>query len=411
MDLNKKFSIPHFDNISYPSLYYEAIKNSSQQFKDEIYDIFFGKKFRYKYREQEVYDDYAKAHEVVYGNVMGVEASEEQVNKLFQIQEEFGIEISLTINQLNVPVEIFYSKNDRVLGAFIDWLEEFYDRGLRSCTLANNHIMRSGLLQERFPEMKWKNTVNQQVSTAQQVLDYLYLGYNIIQLDRSLNRNMDELKRIKEAIEDYKGKYPKKYVKTCMLVWEDCLPSCPFKREHDDVQIHFRKIKYWDSHLGTLTCRRWRDSSGKSIIPRTGTNCFWASVDTFKEYAELVDIFKHSGRLIDFVRLQCTGDPKFGWLLKDQFGRSLKNYAVTSFSEVIENGMEPLHLWSDGIGVFESLITNIECIKGELKDNLWSTDEGKRLEQRLKNCKNQCYKCHLCERTFGVPDIDSIIGI
>ena len=154
MNLKKRFSIPHFDNLSYPSLYYEAIKNSSQQFKDEIYDIFFGKKFRYKYREQEVYDDYAKAHEAVYGNVMGVEASDEQLDNLFKIQEEFGIEVSLTINQLNVPVEIFYSKNDRVLGAFLNWLQEFYDRGLRSCTLANNHIMRTGLLQKRFPEMK-----------------------------------------------------------------------------------------------------------------------------------------------------------------------------------------------------------------------------------------------------------------
>jgi len=71
---------------------------------------------------------------------MGVEASDEQVDSLFRIQEELGIEISLTINQLNIPVEIFYSKNDRVPGAFLNWLQAFYDRGLRSCTLANNHI-------------------------------------------------------------------------------------------------------------------------------------------------------------------------------------------------------------------------------------------------------------------------------
>ena len=204
MDLKNRFSIAHYDKLDSQKSFYEAIKYSSQEFKDEIYDIYFGKKFRYKYREQEVYDSYSKLHEVVYGNVMGVEASDEQVDNLFKIQEEFGIEISLTINQLNVPVELFYSRSSKVMDAFLSWLGEFYDRGLRSCTLANNHMMRAGFLQQRFPEMKWKNTVNQQVSNAQQVLDYLYIGYNVIQLDRSLNRNMDELKRIKEAVENYK---------------------------------------------------------------------------------------------------------------------------------------------------------------------------------------------------------------
>lgn len=403
MDLNKRFSIAHYDKLPNQSLYYEAIKNTPQGFRDEIYDIYFGKVFRYKYREQEIYDNCAKAHEVAYGNVMGVEASDEQVDNLFKIQEEFGIEISLTINQLNIPVEIFYSKNSRVLSAFVGWLQEFYDRGLRSCTLANNHMIRAGYLQDKFPEMKWKNTVNQQVSTTQQVLDYLHLGYNVIQLDRSLNRNMDELKRIKDAVEKYKAKYPEKYVKTCMLVWEDCMPSCPFKREHDDLQIYHGQFNYWLSHLGELTCLRWKDTSRKSIIPRSGTNCFWSSIDTFKEYAELVDIFKHSGRLTDYVPLQAHGDMQFGWFTE--------NYAAKSFSEILDNKLEPVLLWILGTCVFPPRRPNADHIRENLKDNSWMTDEGKKLEQKLMNCKNQCYNCHLCERTFGLPDIDSMIEL
>jgi len=193
--LNKRFSVAHFDSWNDDELYYNAIKNSSHQFKNELYDIYFGKIFKYNYEEKEIYDEQSKKHEVVYGNVMGVEASDKQVDNLFNVQNEFGVEISLTLNQLNIPVEIFYSRNNRVVGAFLDWLQNYYDRGLRSCTLANNHMMRAGFLQQRFPDMKWKNTVNQQVSTAQQVIDYMYLGFNVIQLDRSLNRNMDELKK------------------------------------------------------------------------------------------------------------------------------------------------------------------------------------------------------------------------
>jgi hypothetical protein len=403
MNLNKRFSMPHRDSWPHPSLYYEAIKNSSQQFRDEIYDIYFGSKFRYKYREQEIYDNYAKSHEVVYGNVMGVEASDEQVDNLFKIQEEFGIEVSLTINQLNIPVEIFYSKNNRVIGAFSYWLQKFYDRGLRSCTLANNHMMRGGFLQKQFPEMKWKNTVNQQVSTAQQVLDYLYLGYNIIQLDRSLNRNMDELKRIKDVVENYKNKYPDKHVKTCMLVAEGCMPSCPFKREHDDLQIYCKKIDYWDSRLGVLTCNRWNNILGRKILPRFGTNCYWTSVDTFKEYADLVDVFKYSGRLSIKFPPQDSGSIQFGWLLK--------NYAVKSFSEIIENQLEPVHSWAPVARIFPRLKTDIKDIKEDLKDKFFMTDEAKKLEQKIKNCKNQCYKCHLCERTYRLSDIDSLIKL
>ena len=403
MSLNKRFSLAHYDSWPHPSLYYEAIKNSSQQFRDEIYDIYFGKIFRYKYRKQEVYDNYAKRHEVVYGNVMGVEASDKQVDYLFKIQEEFGIEISLTINQLNIPVEIFYSTNDRVMNAFLHWLQEFYNRGLRSCTLANNHLMRSGILQNKFPEMKWKNAVNQQVSTAQQVLEYLYLGYDVIQLDRSLNRNIDELKRIKGVVQNYKNKYPDRHVKTSMLVSEDCMPSCPFKRVHDDVQIYHKKINYWSSHLGALSCARWRNILGSCIVPRSGTDSFWLSVDTFKEYVELVDIFKYSGRLIINLPRQDSGNIQFGWFIG-------KN-AVKAFSEIIENGLEPVHSWLLGAKIFQHYKTDMKDIKEEFKNHVLIADEAKKLEQILKNCKNQCYNCHLCERTFGLPDLDSLIEL
>jgi hypothetical protein len=212
---------------------------------------------------------------------------------------------------------------------------------------------------------------------------------------------MDELKRIKEVVENYKNKYPEKHVKTCMLVWEDCMPSCPFKREHDDLQIYSRKISYWSSHLGALTCKTWWDISGETILPRSRTNCFWSSIDTFEEYAQLVDIFKYSGRLT--ISIPQRGDLEWG-LCREPF-------AVKSFSEIIENRLEPVHLWVVGTGIFPRLKTDMEKIKEHLKDNFWLTDEGKRLEQRLKNCKNQCYNCHLCERTFRLPNIDSLIEI
>ena len=44
-----------------------------------------------------------------------------------------------------------------------------------------------------------------------------------------------------------------------------------------------------------------------------------------------------------------------------------------------------------------------------LKDNIWLSEKGKRLNRILLNCKSQCYDCHECERTFDVPDYDTSI--
>jgi hypothetical protein len=403
MSLDKKFSISHYDSWQQESLFFEAINNSSQQFKDEIYDIYFGKIFRYKYEGKESYDQHTKTHEIAYGNVMGVEASDEQIEFLFRIQREFGIEISLTINQLNVPPEIFFSTDDRVIGAFLDWLTSFYDQGLRSCTLANNHLMKDGILQRLFPEMKWKNTVNQQVSTAQQVLDYLHLGYNVVQLDRSLNRNMEELKKIKLVVDKFKSEYPGKYIKTSLLVMEDCMPFCPFKRAHDDLQIYHKKINYWDSHLGTLSCTKWKSIFGECAIPRLGANCYWATLDTFEAYAGLVDIFKYSGRLRTETPPLNSGDIQFGWFTG--------KHRSQSFGEIIENRLEPIHSWYVGAGFFPENAEEIGVVKGDLGNSIWMTANGRALEQRLRNCMNACYGCHLCEKTFGLNSFDSLVGL
>ncbi|KTB48278.1 hypothetical protein DEALK_11230 [Dehalogenimonas alkenigignens] len=404
MELEKRFSIAHFDSWPGDLTYYEAISNSSPEFRREIHDIYFGKIFRCNYREQEQWDDRQKLHEVTYGNVMGVEATDAQVAQLFRIQSEFGIQVSLTINQLNVPVEIFYSRGDRVARDFIEWLGGYYDRGLRSCTLANNHLMRTGMLRKMFPEMTWKNTVNQQVTTAQQVIDYLYLGYDTIQLDRSLNRNLGELRRIRRAVETFRLKHPERNVRTCMLVWEDCLPSCPFKREHDDLQPYHRRVNYWKSGPGAGTCSRWRDSAtGKSLLPRAGNNCYWVTQQTFQEYAALVDVFKFSGRLTEYTPLSGDGKLQFGW--------SARNNAVSSFGEILNHSLLPVSAWSLGAFKMAPFERNPEKIRRDLSGSLWLTDAGLKLEEKLTTCRSQCLECHLCERTFGMPDIDSLVAI
>ena len=57
-----------------------------------------------------------------------------------------------------------------------------------------------------------------------------------------------------------------------------------------------------------------------------------------------------------------------------------------------------------------SLLSYEKYYNTHLKDNIWLSEKGKRLNRILLNCRSQCYDCHECERTFGIPDYDSSVN-
>jgi hypothetical protein len=379
------------------------MKNADPKYIANIHDIYFGKFFYYEWNGQQKRC----------GNPMGVEASDEQIDYLFKLQEELGVEISLTFNTIEVPHEVVWDETIR--GQFVEWIGNYYDRGLRSCTMSSEHIMRMGVLQERCPEMRWKSTVNQICADAQQFIDMAYLGYNSINLDRSLNRNLRELKRIKRAQDYLNSLNPAKPLKTIMLVAEACIYHCPFKKEHDSVG-EVISTGYFNGP-SNLSCSGWREHETFAQLPRSGINIVASDVSTFKEFAELVDVFKFSGRLTSM-----PFDPKDAKYMKavwyyDNFSKFKQSVSIVGktvyaddFKEVYDNNLAPIHSWIPGWidtrYTKEDYKTNYKEYKG-----IWSTDSGKRLEKILRTCRNQCWDCHECERTFGMQDVDSALQI
>lgn len=401
----KRFSIAHFDMFhgEHESFYYNVMKNADPSFLNNIHDVYFGKYFYYHYNGQQK----------SCGNPMGVEASDAQVDYLFKLQEETGIEISLTFNTVEVPHEVVFDHSIRA--QFVEWIGSYYDRGLRSCTMSSEHIMRTGELQTRCPDMRWKSTVNQIVADAQQLIDYAYLGYNTILLDRSLNRNIKELKRIREAQNYLNKQNPKKKLLTSLLVAESCIYRCPFKKEHDSVG----EVISTDYFKGPadLSCNAWRGLPEFAKLPRAGIDLVASDGATFHKFLDLVDIFKYSGRLS-----KPATDPndtpylKAVWFYKDgeRFKQTIKFAHETvyadNFEAIVENNLMPIHDWVPGW-------IDTRNVKGDYSktwkgyNGIWSTEGGKRLEKLLTSCRNQCWDCHECERTFGVRDIDSALQI
>lgn len=405
LSLSKRFSIANYDRFEgeYTSVFYNMIKNADKEFIDNIHDIYFGKFFYY------TYNDINKRC----GNPMGVEASDEQIELLFKIQEEFGIQISLTFNTVEIPHELAFDNELR--HHFVEWIGSFYDRGLRSCTMSSEHILRTGELQERCPDMRWKSTVNQIVSDAQKFIDYVYLGYNTILLDRSLNRNIKELKKIRKAQDYINSKNPIKKVLTSLLVSESCIYNCPFKKEHDSVG-EVISTNYFNSYAN-LSCNAWRNAPFFAQLPRSGIDLIASDSSTFIEYLNLVDVFKFSGRLtIPMFKSDVMPFMKSVWYYKPdiKFGQFTSNVGETiyadNYADIISNNLSPIHNWIPGW-------IDIRVTKDDYKttykgyDGIWVTEQGKKLEELLMTCKNQCWDCHVCEHTFGVDEIDSALQI
>lgn len=402
---SKRFSIAHFDRFDgeYTDFYYKIMKSASPEFLDNIHDVYFGKYFEYEYKGQ------TKRC----GNAMGVQASDEQVDYLFKMQEETGVEISLTFNTVEVPHEVVFDQAIRA--KFVEWIGSYYDRGLRSCTISSEHIMRTGELQARCPDMRWKSTVNQIVADAQQLIDYAHLGYNTILLDRSLNRNIKELRRVREAQNYLNSKNPKKKLLTSLLVAESCIYRCPFKKEHDSVGEHI-STDYFRGPAD-LSCNGWRGLKEFAELPRSGIDLVANDAETFNKFFDLVDIFKYSGRLtVPATKLEDTEHLKSVWFYKGEskFKQVIKFAHETvyadSFKDIVENNLAPIHDWVPGWIDTRSVPNDYKkTYKGY--NGIWTTDEGKRLEKLLTSCRNQCWDCHECERTFGFQDIDSALQI
>lgn len=403
MKFNKRFSVAHYDQFHgpYADTFYNLMKNADPRYLANIHDIYFGKFFHYEWQGQKKRC----------GNPMGVEASDEQVDYLFKLQAETGVEISLTFNTIEVPHEVVW--DDDIRGQFVEWIGGYYDRGLRSCTMSSEHIMRMGVLQERCPDMRWKSTVNQIVADAQQFIDYAYLGYNTINLDRSLNRNVKELKRIKRAQDYLNSLNPAKKVLTVLLVAEACIYHCPFKKEHDSVG-EIISTEYFKGPAD-LSCNAWRNMDGFAQSPRSGVNIVANDIATFNQFADLVDVFKYSGRLTGpATRPEDAKYMKAAWFYQppSKFKQAVSEIGKTvyanDFNEIAENNLVPLHDWVPGW--IDTRYTR-EDWRTTYKEytGVWSTEPGKKLEKLLLNCRSQCWDCHECERTFGFQDIDSAL--
>ena len=269
-----------------------------------------------------------------------------------EIQNNLGIPISATFNNINVPPT---SENLRT------WIQNFaplYEQGVRIATLPHTIWMMQGVIQKQFPELKVKNTILRNVQRANEVVKLAEAGFYYVNLDRDLMRDKDRLLEIKEA-KEYVRKNICPDFKVSLLANEGCWGNCPVQDEH--FEFNFARAEsasptYFMDPLSKPTCPRW-DAIDPAASLKVANFTPWR-----EDWIELmdcgIDVFKMHGRE-SAERLWETLD------LVEKFA-SEQEILFDNFNEFIEVGdleNKPIKVWRD----------------------------------KIKNCKFNCWKCHYCE--------------
>lgn len=324
--LNPFVSQKYFETVFYPFL---------ETHKDYIYDIYFTS--RIAPFELDAMGAYIREsdRDVLIGNA------------LF-IQEKLGIQISATFNNINVSPKfdnyLLFKKNFAAL----------YDAGVRSATIPHAHWVALGLKKE-FPELKIKNTILRKVATAQDYVLAAEQGFDYVNIDRILMRDLNELKEIKRAQTYIKNKLGK-HVSTALLTNEGCFGRCPMMDEHyayNNLKTS-NDLPYFKHEISKVTCEyKWEKQINAFFFKAATIPPFKEEYDEFLQY---VDVLKMHGR-DSFNRL-------------DETISIIKNYALNN------------HILQDGNKAYLDGVNH---------------EELKSWRKKIKTCRFQCWDCNYCD--------------
>jgi hypothetical protein len=332
--MNKIFSIP-FNPMLSEEDFMNKVLPFLEEYKDWIYDVYFTCRI-------------PPFTQDAMGTVFRPEDREMVIDNALQIQEVLGIKVSATFNNVNVSPKFDNYK------LFIEHLKPLYDRGLRSITLAHAHWVAMGI-KNHFPDMEIKNTILRKVATAQDFWYNAEQGFDYINVDRILMRDVEELKNIRRAQLQFQQKHGR-YVKIALLTNEGCLGRCPMMDEHysyNNLKLD-NELPYFRHEISKVTCEyKWEKEINAFFFKAATIPPFKKEYDEFLNY---IDVFKMHGR-DSFNRFDETMD-------------IIKGYAAGN--ETLSTSSK---LYLDGV----------------------PSDELDGWRNKIKKCKFQCWDCNYCD--------------
>ena len=203
--------------------------------------------------------------------------------------------------------------------------------------------------------MEIKNTILRKVATAQDFWYNAEQGFDYVNVDRILMRDIEELKNIRRAQLKFQQKHGR-YVKIALLTNEGCLGRCPMMDEHYSYNNlkSDNELPYFRHEISKVTCEyKWEKEINAFFFKAATIPPFKKEYDEFLNH---VDIFKMHGR-DSFNRLNETMD-----IIK---GYAAGNETLSTSSKLYLDGVP-----SEGLDGWRN---------------------------KIKKCKFQCWDCNYCD--------------
>jgi hypothetical protein len=295
-------------------------------------------------------------------DAMGVNLNEMEskihLEHVLYLQDKTGITVSPVFNNIYTPNTL------ENLELFIENFSPLYERGIRSVTIPHVLWMKFGLLQKNFPDLFIKNTVLRRVRTGQEFWNHAASGFDYVNIDRILLRDINALREIKSAQTKF-FESTGKYVKTAILTFEGCLGNCPLWEEHYQHTMTHPRINSIENEKifeipKSLSCYK--------VGPNQYTELNIVGLGAFKEDIEELcsyfDIIKIGGRRafsIVYDELQ---------FISDMTNDDIHIIALSSHKAIIN--------------LFRKKNKAVQA---------W--------RKAIKSCRYQCWNCNICSNVVG----------
>jgi collagenase-like PrtC family protease len=213
------------------------------------------------------------------GRIMSETVTMNGFMELVELIHKAGIKVNLVLNT-TCEGSSWYSSE--VIQSTMAYLGQVYEtHGIEAVTIANPIYIWE--VRKKFPNLEICASVLGDIDCVQRALIYSQAGANVITPDVNINRNLELLKKIKDATK----------AELRLLVNEGCLYKCPFRR------FHFNYISHKSREPSMLAGENIFTSKCLQIYNRDHAQILkscWIRPEDIGKYEGISSYFKIAGR-------------------------------------------------------------------------------------------------------------------
>ncbi|ODS42918.1 MAG: hypothetical protein MSIBF_06565 [Candidatus Altiarchaeales archaeon IMC4] len=258
---------------------------------------------------------------------------------------DMGLRANLILNSTCEGLDWYHPKN---VSSVIRYVKKMHtEHGLEAVTVANPLYLQR--IRKELPKIEINASVLADIDSVQRAVFFKKLGADVIIPDRDINRDLELLKEVKEAVD----------CELKLMVNEGCLFKCPYRK------FHFNMVSHWSKEGKTPKDQFFFNCHHISRIdPSQILKSCWIRPEDLKKYSKITDYFKISGR---------TRDTE--WIIN-----AAKAYLNEGFNgnllEIMDSNLNEVRVR------YNAFVDN-KSLDGFLK--------------KVASCDKNCFRCHYCD--------------